>query len=822
MAERELFDALNDCIDRINAGERLDDCLADYPQLANRLRPLLATGLLVSQAQDFTPESADDQEQMRPAVVEAMRRRARLEAERRRRPRRVFVPLALAASVVLILGFASVMLLATRPSASSAPELTATYVVGFNATQSGDFNLTQTAAALLALSETYMFMEPSVTSPPIVSMTPRATATLPENVAPIPTIDVGGATLVPETPIAFPSLSVADVNLTATALATIFMNSTGVGVTPLGGGPSTEVGIVPTSVALMSPAPSMTPPPTISISEVNPTATDLVGHFLTTTAVANVPTSTPPPTTTVTMMPLVSPTAMLVTPAVYPTLPPTWTPPPQMSIATLPPTQIAATLPPEIQVIPLEAGEIDDNAKWDDYQTYRSNFLQQYGYAVHNVDVSGRQIITVSGADGLPVLGAQVNVYDDQTLVSQSETYANGQTLFFPNATAASRGIRFYRVIVTKDNASADFMLLPEQGPNWNVTLQNAPPLGGIKLDVLFLLDSTGSMEDEINQLQNNILGISSEIAALPGSVDTRYGLVTYRDRGDEYVTRTYDFTPDVGTFQMNLNQVQAGGGGDTPESLNQALHEAVENVSWRGDDTVKLIFLVADAAPHLDYPNDFDYAREMAVAASRGIKIEPIASSGLEPDGEYIFRQMAEYTMGHFIFLTYDQGASGAPGESRPDLHVGEPSNPQTQQQGDYTVQQLDKLVLRLIEDELAALTRRVESSNGVSLTLLLGSVPPPPENTIFEPPTPFPTPRPTDLPPTSPPRFVPETPTQGITWPYLLLVVAAVALLIGYGMRAAQPGPKPVPRKRKNDEQSPTSLMALLKNDWQEDEAE
>jgi hypothetical protein len=230
-------------------------------------------------------------------------------------------------------------------------------------------------------------------------------------------------------------------------------------------------------------------------------------------------------------------------------------------------------------------------------------------------------------------------------------------------------------------------------------------------------------MGDELAQLQNNILGISSQIDSLPGNIDVRYGLVTYRDRGDAYVTRIYEFTPEVGSFQVSLNSAGAAGG----ESLNEALHNAIQNVSWRGDDTVKLVFLVADAQPHLDYPQDFDYAEEMQVAAQSGIKIHPIASSGLDQVGEYIFRQLAVHTMGHFVFLTYEQGTAGSPGIERPDLNVGTPDNPMTQQdQGDYTVERLDDLVLRLITDELSALSVRATASNPVTASKVDDHPPP------------------------------------------------------------------------------------------------
>jgi hypothetical protein len=102
----------------------------------------------------------------------------------------------------------------------------------------------------------------------------------------------------------------------------------------------------------------------------------------------------------------------------------------------------------------------------------------------------------------------------------------------------------------------------------------------------------------------------------------------------------------------------------------------------------------VADAPPHLDYEQDYDYAAEMDNAARHGIKIYPIASSGLDDQGEYIFRQLAQYTMGRFIFLTYEGPTNGgAPGDVTTH-HVEE---------DDYSVENLDALLVQLVEEELA-----------------------------------------------------------------------------------------------------------------------
>jgi hypothetical protein len=223
-------------------------------------------------------------------------------------------------------------------------------------------------------------------------------------------------------------------------------------------------------------------------------------------------------------------------------------------------------------------------------------------------------------------------------------------------------------------------------------------PGKSLALDVLFLVDATGSMEDEIDKLKTSISQIAAQIDALPSQPDVRFAMVTYRDRGDAYVTRINDFWPDVDVFQSELNKVRAQGGGDYPESLNEALHRAIWDVAWRDSEAVRLIFLLGDAPPHLDYEQDYAYDLEMVEAVRRGIKIIPIASSGLDDQGEYIFRQLAQFTMGRFVFLTYREAGQPASGSGRETDHNIEPQ--------DYSVDLLDHLIVRLVTQELAALS--------------------------------------------------------------------------------------------------------------------
>ena len=344
----------------------------------------------------------------------------------------------------------------------------------------------------------------------------------------------------------------------------------------------------------------------------------------------------------------------------------------------------------------LQAGEIDDNDTFDIYLQYRYAYHTQVRQSVHHIDVSERYVIRASTLDGLPVVGAEVAISDEIGSVVTLRTGSTGEVYFFPLAYPEHRYVGGFQVEVTKGEASNTVEISRETtDTRYDVTLETAP-IENVQLDVLFLLDTTGSMSDEIEELRQNILSISQQLDLLPNDPDIRYGLVIYRDRGDTYVTRNYDFVSDVSTFQSTLRNVEANGGGDYQESVNEAIHEAVNNADWRGGDAVQVLILIADAPPHLDYASDYDYADEMLVAAENGITIYTVASSGLDAQGEYIFRQLAHYTGGHFVFLTYG-GASQLSGGG--DASTAGAENT-------YTVQYLDTLIVNLITSELEVVT--------------------------------------------------------------------------------------------------------------------
>ena len=148
------------------------------------------------------------------------------------------------------------------------------------------------------------------------------------------------------------------------------------------------------------------------------------------------------------------------------------------------------------------------------------------------------------------------------------------------------------------------------------------------RIDVVFVLDTTGSMGGLIQAAKEKIWSIATTMASAQSAPEIRMGLVAYRDRGDAYVTRVVDLSSDLDSMYATLMDFQADGGGDGPESVNQALHDAIHKVSWsQQDDTYKVVFLVGDAPPHMDYQDDVKYPVTLKAARAKGIVVNAIQS---------------------------------------------------------------------------------------------------------------------------------------------------------------------------------------------------
>jgi len=178
------------------------------------------------------------------------------------------------------------------------------------------------------------------------------------------------------------------------------------------------------------------------------------------------------------------------------------------------------------------------------------------------------------------------------------------------------------------------------------------------KVEVVFVLDTTGSMGGLIQAAKEKVWSIATTMASAQPAPEIKMGLVAYRDRGDDYVTRVVDLSADLDTVYTTLMDFQAAGGGDGPESVNQALHDAIHGVSWSQDtQAYKVVFLVGDAPPHMDYRDDVQYPESIAAARQRGIVVNTVqcGTNGLTT-GKW--QQIAQ--LGHGRYLQVEQ-AGGA-----------------------------------------------------------------------------------------------------------------------------------------------------------------
>src|SRR5438045_2701996 len=176
-------------------------------------------------------------------------------------------------------------------------------------------------------------------------------------------------------------------------------------------------------------------------------------------------------------------------------------------------------------------------------------------------------------------------------------------------------------------------------------------------VEVAFALDTTGSMGPLIEGAKRKIWSIATSILDANPNAEIRMGLVAYRDIGDDYVTKRFDLTTDIQDLYAKLLDLRAKGGGDWPESVNEALDVAVNKLNWsRGSDACRILFLVGDAPPHMDYAQDTKYRQTLQVAKQKDIIVNTVLA-GEARDTERVWREIAQRGNGDFLPIPQDGG---------------------------------------------------------------------------------------------------------------------------------------------------------------------
>lgn len=304
----------------------------------------------------------------------------------------------------------------------------------------------------------------------------------------------------------------------------------------------------------------------------------------------------------------------------------------------------------------LTAGEVNDFGKWKMWQDITKNELKEYQFT-WKMNLKNRYTVQVMTQEGIPIIDEEVQLLNGKEIIWKSRTDNTGKAELWAN------------VFDEKDNLNELSALVIYNGETYNVvvleTFQEGINMIGIKtkcdilneVDVMFVVDATFSMADEINYLKSELTDIIGQMQAIDEDAIINLGSVFYRDKGDFYLTQQSDFSDKINKTLDFIENQNSGGGGDRPEAVESALEVAINQMTWSDKAKTRLLFLVLDAPPH-DDEDVLKKLKELTLKASeKGIRIIPIAASGIDKSTEYLMRCLALSTNGTYTFLTDDSG---------------------------------------------------------------------------------------------------------------------------------------------------------------------
>ncbi len=331
----------------------------------------------------------------------------------------------------------------------------------------------------------------------------------------------------------------------------------------------------------------------------------------------------------------------------------------------------------------LTAGELNDFSKWEYWQDISRDELNQW-QKLWQMSPSNRYSVILTNEKNYPIINKTVHLIDETgQKIWSARTDNNGRAELWLNPfslTIKNNNTDFS--IVDNDNVLIS-KTAKEFRKGINTYKYKIPCNDLNKINIAFMIDATGSMGDEIQYLQAELNDVIGRVKTAMPKTDLSMGGNFYRDFGDEYLVKNFDFTNKIPEIISFIQKQKADGGGDTPEAVIEAYENAIENLTWEDDARAKLLFVVLDAPPHFSSENVIRLQKVAKKAAEKGIRIIPIAASGIDKSTEYLMRAMALETNGTYLFITNHSGIGND--------HI-EPSTKS------YKVEMLNDLILRVI----------------------------------------------------------------------------------------------------------------------------
>lgn len=340
------------------------------------------------------------------------------------------------------------------------------------------------------------------------------------------------------------------------------------------------------------------------------------------------------------------------------------------------------------------AGDIDDTLNLAAFQRFVSNKARALRLPQSNF--ASPVLAQLVGPDGQPAPGVRVTLRRPGAAAPFWSGYSgvDGNITVFPAIMGAGRLASVELRAIPETNAQEIEHRLSSGSGRTRISLPFEGEWVPQFLDLAFVVDTTGSMGDELAWLTRELRGIVGVARRAAPGVNIRYGLIVYRDNGDDYVVRNYGFTGSQAEMARWLRNQNANGGGDYPEAAAAGLR-AGANLPWRRGKGERLMFHIADAPPHTRDARA--YLAAARAATLKGVQIFGLGASGVAEESEYLMRQAAAQSNGRYLFLTDDSGVGSAHAE--PTISC-------------YRVTRLTNLVIRVLRSELSG--HRIEASGG------------------------------------------------------------------------------------------------------------
>jgi hypothetical protein len=324
----------------------------------------------------------------------------------------------------------------------------------------------------------------------------------------------------------------------------------------------------------------------------------------------------------------------------------------------------------------LTAGEWNDLHNWNKHWLDLLNdgeitsHEEMYGFFAHN-----RFTVFLTNELGFPLVDVVVQLKNEGEMIWEARSDNNGKAELWAGLfDKKSYSDLSAEAWVNGNKHRINNLKSAKEG--YNSMKIKAECYSPANVDIVWAVDATGSMGDEIEYLKTELLDVINRAKNNNPALSFRMGAAFYRDKGDEYIVKNSALSAEISSTVDFIQHQFAGGGGDYPEAVHTALEEVIYNQKWSASAVARICFLVLDASPHQNPEVKASIQKSIKEAAKKGIRIVPLAASGIQKDTEFLMKFFGLATNGSYLFLTDHSGIGGKHLEPTSDEYKVEPLN--------------------------------------------------------------------------------------------------------------------------------------------------